>query len=376
VGRARTVLAALRRVPRVVWLALVGVALAATALVFATRRGWNPREPFHRNAPVVEQAKAALAAGQHEAAQQALGAYLGTGPCTEEGSLALSDRVRAYPDASFDLALSLFQLAESHGPPFGEEQVPSTDGKEPELDPKRKAAIECGRIVALAVSSDPDVPAAVRARASFLVGNLEFLRSAYEEAVKHYDRALEIVPAIGEKDVGDAIGRDVAHNRAIALRRIEDKKRRDEEKKKNEPKEDKDKQDEDKDKQDQKNQDEKKQDDNKDKQDEDKDKRDQKNQDEKKQDDNKDKQDEDKDKRDQKNQDEKKQDDNKDKQDEDKPSPAPSAAPSAEPEDAPEARTPPSSRMLDDLREAPTYQEENAKRDAARVRRGSTMEDK
>jgi tetratricopeptide (TPR) repeat protein len=311
-----------------VWFALAAAAVVATSVAVAVRLGWNPREPFHRNAPVVEQAKAALASGKHEAAQQALGAYLGTGPCTDEGSLALSDRVRAFPDASFDLALALFQLAESHGPPFGEEEVPSSDGKEAEIDPKRRAAIECGRIVALAVASDPDVPAAVRARASFVVGNLEFLRHAYEEAVKHYDRALEIVPAIGEKAVGDAIGRDVAHNRAIALRRIEDKKRRDEEKKKNEPPEDKDKQDQDK-------------------QDQDKDK---------------DKQDQDK--------------QDQDKQDQDKPAPAPSTSPSSEPEDAPEARTPPASRMLDDLREAPTYQEENAKRDAARVRRGSTMEDK
>ena len=296
------------RVPRSVWVGVTVAIALASGVAFAMRRGWNPREPFTRKAPMVEQAIATLNAKDYEAARQTLSAYLGTGACTDEGSLALSERVRLRADGSFDLGLALFQIAESYGGPFGEEDVPATDGKEPEIDPKRKASIECGRILALAIASDPDVSPELRARASYLAGNLEFLGKNYEESVKHYDRALELVPGISDKAPGDSIGRDAAWNRAIALRRIEEKKQRDEEKKKNEPPEDK--------------------------------------------------KDQDQDKKDQPA-----------KPEEPKPDPEALAEP-------PEAKAPPSSRMLEDLREVPTYQEENAKRDAARGRRSSTMEDK
>jgi hypothetical protein len=336
-------------------LVVVGLAIG-----FAMKRGWNPREPFTRKAPEVERAIAELEGTQYEPARARLSAYLGTGPCTEEGTLALSENVRRKPDGSFDLGLALFHLAESYGARFGAEDVPETDGKAPEIDPKRKAAIECGRIVALAIASDADVPADLRARASFLAGNLEFLRQSYEEAVKHYDRAIELVPGISEKATGDGIGRDVAWNRAIALRRIEEKKQRDEEKKKNEPPQDKDQKDQDQKDKDQKDQDQK----DKDQKDQDPKDKDQKDQDQKD--------------KDQKGQDQKDKDQKgQDPKDKDQPSkPDEAKGDPAEAEEPPEAKAPPSSRMLDDLREAPSYQEENAKRDAARVRRGAAMEDK
>jgi hypothetical protein len=63
------------------------------------------------------------------------------------------------------------------------------------------------------------------------------LSASYKEAVTAYDAALELVPAMGDAgpirvnaDAGaltyapDPIGRDAAWNRAVALRRIEDKK--------------------------------------------------------------------------------------------------------------------------------------------------------
>lgn len=132
------------RVPRSVWVGVTVAIALASGVAFAMRRGWNPREPFTRKAPMVEQAIATLNAKDHEAARQTLSAYLGTGSCTDEGSLALSERVRLRADGSFDLGLALFQIAESYGGPFGEEDVPATDGKEPEIDPKRKVSIECG----------------------------------------------------------------------------------------------------------------------------------------------------------------------------------------------------------------------------------------
>ena len=66
------------------------------------------------------------------------------------------------------------------------------------------------------------MPGEVRARAHYLSGNLAFLDGDYEDAVTAYDRALVLTP--GEADSGDPVGRDAAWNRAIALRRIDDKK--------------------------------------------------------------------------------------------------------------------------------------------------------
>jgi hypothetical protein len=64
----------------------------------------------------------------------------------------------------------------------------------------------------------------VRARAHYLAGNLEFLRKGYEEAVRHYDESLKLIPGI--IDGGDNIGQDAAWNRAIALFRIEEEKKK------------------------------------------------------------------------------------------------------------------------------------------------------
>jgi hypothetical protein len=73
-----------------------------------------------------------------------------------------------------------------------------------------------------AIADDPSVTIELRARARYLEGNLAFLDADYEGAVRAYDRALILSP--GQNDAGDAVGRDAAWNRAIALRRIEDKK--------------------------------------------------------------------------------------------------------------------------------------------------------
>jgi hypothetical protein len=71
----------------------------------------------------------------------------------------------------------------------------------------------------------------LRARAFYLAGNLDFLRKDYQTAVKSYDSALKLAPGL-EPDASDTIGRDAAHNRSIALRRIKEQedKKKDEEK--------------------------------------------------------------------------------------------------------------------------------------------------
>jgi hypothetical protein len=73
-----------------------------------------------------------------------------------------------------------------------------------------------------AIADDPAVAPGLRARGRYLDGNLAFLDGAYESAVKAYDRVLVLSP--GEADAADSVGRDAAWNRAIALRRIDDRK--------------------------------------------------------------------------------------------------------------------------------------------------------
>jgi len=51
------------------------------------------------------------------------------------------------------------------------------------------------------------------------------LRKAYKEAVRHYDESLKLIPGI--VDAADTIGQSAAWNRAIALTRIEEEKKKD-----------------------------------------------------------------------------------------------------------------------------------------------------
>jgi tetratricopeptide (TPR) repeat protein len=186
--------------------------------------GWDPREPFTHDAPEVDQAVKDLDAGQVEPAQEALQRYLGTGACVD-GGIGLPDAVRQKPSGSFDLGLVLFQLAERYGERFGDEEL--ADASSPDEQAKaaqRSAEIDCALVVVKAIAADPKVPAELRARAYYLAGNLEFLRKRYEDAVKLYDQALAIVPGIAEDAGKDGIGRDAAWNRSIALRRIDDQK--------------------------------------------------------------------------------------------------------------------------------------------------------
>jgi len=188
---------------------------------------WDPSRPFDRLAPEVEGALADLDAGAHHDAAATLQAYLQTGPC-ENGAIGTSDRVRQLPNASFDLGIALFHIGEQFGKPFGDEELGREDEPSPEeqqLAGLRWDQVECALRIALAIADDASNPAELRARAFYLAGNLEFLRRQYEAAVRHYDKALKLIP--GFEDGGDSVGRDAAHNRAIALRRIEEENERD-----------------------------------------------------------------------------------------------------------------------------------------------------
>lgn len=204
-------------------------AAAATAglllsLVFVAACGKTGDSLFERHAPSVDQAISAYDAGDAGSAVSLLEGYLATGKC-ENGEIGTPDPVRERPNASFDLGLGLFKLAERFGRRFGEEEPIGDGGTTPEQDSElgqRNQGVECALRIVRSVAGDPTTPVEFRARAHYLAGNLEFLRRDYKAAVKAYESALRLVPGVPE-DAGDGIGRDAAYNRAIALRRIEDK---------------------------------------------------------------------------------------------------------------------------------------------------------
>jgi tetratricopeptide (TPR) repeat protein len=198
----------------------LSIAALASVVVAAAACGWDPSKPFEREAPEVNDAIRALDAGDATAASATLQEYLTTGPCSE-GKIGTPVRLHERPFGGFDLGLALFKIGEAYGKPFGEEESKTeTDEATRAL---RAAEVECALHVVRAIGDDASAPVELRARARYLEGNLLFLDKKYKDAVKAYDKALELAP--GMVDAGDAVGRDAAHNRAIALRRIEDERK-------------------------------------------------------------------------------------------------------------------------------------------------------
>jgi hypothetical protein len=213
-----------RRGARVVSAAMILV-FAYALLVVGCAKERN--KLWMRNAPAVDEAIAAYDAGDAGSAVSLLQQYLATGKC-EQGNIGAPESVRSKPNASFDLALGLFEIGERYGQRFGEEEPPGDAGKNPEAEAakeKRSSEVECALRIVRIVAADASVPIDLRARAFYLVGNLEFLRGDYESAVKGYDASLALIPGLPVDGGTDGIGRDAAYNRAIALSRIEDEKK-------------------------------------------------------------------------------------------------------------------------------------------------------
>jgi hypothetical protein len=179
---------------------------------------------FQRNSPVVDRAIGALETKDAGDANQLLSEYLGTGRC-KGGIIGTPDSVRERPNASVDLGLTLFQLAERFGEKFGEPFLATEDQraeKGPELA-RRSQEVDCALRLVRVIAQDESVSVELRAQAYYLSGNLDFLRHDYASAVKSYDSALELIPA-GVADAGDDLGARAAYNRAIALVRAEQQK--------------------------------------------------------------------------------------------------------------------------------------------------------
>jgi hypothetical protein len=196
--------------------AFFACASMATSCVAAC--GWNPSRPFDREAPAVVQAIRDLDAGDAQSAARRLEDYLSTGEC-QDGNIGTPELARR-ADGTFDLGLSLFRLGEQFGRRFGEEEAKANENEG--LHAKRHAQVLCAKRLVQTIATAPETAIDLRARARYLDGNLAFLDGEYEEAVRSYDAGLLLAP--GDGDGGDSVGRDIAWNRAIALRRIEDKK--------------------------------------------------------------------------------------------------------------------------------------------------------
>src|SRR5690606_15179723 len=85
------------------------------------------RQMFTRHSPVVDQAVVAIRTVDAGAAHTLLSDYLSTGKC-KDGTLGTPDRIRERPNATLDLGLTLFQLAERYGGEFGQ---PPPDEQDP-----------------------------------------------------------------------------------------------------------------------------------------------------------------------------------------------------------------------------------------------------
>jgi len=182
------------------------------------------KSAFTRNSPQVDQALAALEAGDAGASTATLQTYLSTGKCSE-GNIGTPDSLNKHFFATFDLGLALFRVAESFGQRFGEPRPKPNGQPNPAEDQKqagRSEQVDCALRVVTTITTLPDVPVDLLARAHYLIGNLHFLREEWKDAVSAYDEALRLVPGVGN-DAGDGIGRDAAWNRAIALTREKDK---------------------------------------------------------------------------------------------------------------------------------------------------------
>ena len=216
-----------KRHPRVVVRKTAPVAIvigASLPLVFvgltSCQNGF--KDPFIRHAPDVEKALTAIDAGDAGAGVDLLEQYLSTGKCAG-GNIGAPDSLQNRHNAAFDLGLALFQVAEKFGGRFGDPSAPVNAQQNPGLQQQlaqRGEQVDCALRVVLALTDAPTAPTEFKARAHYLAGNLYFLREEYKKAVASYDQALRLIPGLdGSK--ADAIGRDAAWNRALALERSE-----------------------------------------------------------------------------------------------------------------------------------------------------------
>ena len=201
-------------------------ALLGFGLVAAVACDFDARKPFERWSPEVDRAIGELDAGKPEAATGRLAPYVAASGC-DGGAMAVLGAGDA-GNATFDLALGLFKLAEAYGRRFEDPVIVHDGGPTPEekqLALLRGDQIDCARASLDAILAHP-LPPELEARARYLRGNLAFLDRSWQPAIDDYDKALKIIPGL-PPDAGDAIGADAAWNRALALRHKDEDDKRD-----------------------------------------------------------------------------------------------------------------------------------------------------
>ncbi len=237
------------------WLAAPALAAGALGLAIAASDG--PHDPFVRYAPEVDAAVADLNAARYGEANERLTRYLRLQGC-HEGVLQTPPGATDSADAAFDLGLGLFGAAEKLGqrfedvddaePPGANPGGPPTPGGPPAPGAppahggarpggpaagppsERRSDVDCARML-LGALLERRMPAELEARARYLRGNAAFLERRWDEALADYDRALRLAPG-SDAAKADALGRDLAWNRALALRNREREKEREKEKQK------------------------------------------------------------------------------------------------------------------------------------------------
>jgi hypothetical protein len=193
---------------------------------------WDPGKAFDRKDPEVERARGEYSrsfvdGGDADlpSAELALEEVLRFHCTTIDASNDLLDK---RGNAGLDLGLVVFRIAELLGHRFGDEEIDAgAEEREREVT-ARTPYLDCAKLLLGKIADEPSTPRSLALRARYLMGNVAFLGRHYREAVDEYDRVLLAHPARGA-DVADAapededaIARDAAWNRAIALRRIED----------------------------------------------------------------------------------------------------------------------------------------------------------
>jgi len=218
-----------------------GYALARWGLLLAMIASCHDSsvQPFERFSPEVDRAITDLNAAQPATALPRLTQYLHANHCSD--GLWTASRSMEAPDATFDLGLAFFSLAEQTGaklqdPPPVKPEDSAAPGGQPSEAPAspRQNHLACTRSLLntlLQHSLSPEL----QVRTHYLRGNLAYLEQKWDEAIDEYDKALRILPGREGKEV-DTVGQDAAWNRALAVQNREAERQRKEKENQDKPK--------------------------------------------------------------------------------------------------------------------------------------------
>ena len=146
----------------------------------------------------------------------------------ENGEIGTPDPVRERPNASFDLGLARSSWPSASGAALVTRSQSGNGGTTPQQDAEmgqRNQGVECALRILCSIAGDRRRPSS-SGRAPITWPAISSSCADYKAAVKEYESALRLIPGV-PPDAGDSIGSDAAYNRAIALRRIEDKENKD-----------------------------------------------------------------------------------------------------------------------------------------------------